>query len=278
MPDCIRCGRELPPTAPSEGLCPECRVRAMIEARAATQRPTTYSMVKSMPVTSAIIGLNTLVFVAMVFSGVSLTNPQVADLARWGAETAQTLIAQPWRMLTANYVHIGMLHILLNMWCLWNLGTLAERIFDRATYLLTYTCCGLAGSLSSLAVHPTRVSAGASGAIFGLAGALIAALYLGHLPVHPGALKSTLKSLVSFAGYNLFFGAVVPSIDNAAHLGGLIAGLILGAGLARHLGSPGEERDAWRRWIFLAAALVLLLTFAALRRAALHDFSRGSPV
>jgi rhomboid protease GluP len=243
-------------------------------------KPTTrYSTVKSLPVTSAIIAANTLVFLAMVFSGVSATSPQIADLARWGADTGyQTLIAQPWRMLTSTYVHIGIVHILLNMWCLWNLGLLAEGIFDRWTYLLTYTFCGLAGSLASLAVHPTRVGAGASGAIFGLAGALIAALYLGSLPVSPRALRSTLKSLISFAGYNLFFGAVVPSIDNAAHLGGLLGGLLLGAAVARHLGAKGEESALRRRWIFVAAGLVFFLLFRALRRSALGALGPGPPL
>jgi rhomboid protease GluP len=123
-----------------------------------------------MPVTSVIIGINVIVFVAMVFSGVSLLEPQNADLIRWGANTgAHTLSVQPWRMLTSNYVHVGLIHILLNMWCLWNLGALAERIFDRWTYFITYTFCGLAGSLASVSLHPTRLGAGASGAIFGLA-------------------------------------------------------------------------------------------------------------
>ncbi len=127
-------------------------------------------------------------------------------------------------MLASNYVHIGIIHIFFNMWCLWNLGRLAERIFDRWTYLLVYTASGIAGSLASLWWHPQGIGAGASGAIFGLAGGLIAVLYLGKLPIAKDALKPTLKSLVMFAAYNLFFG-LVPGIDNAAHLGGLAAGL-----------------------------------------------------
>ena len=227
-----------------------------------------------MPVTSVIIGINLIVFVAMVFSGVSLLEPQNADLIRWGANTgAHTLSVQPWRMLTSNYVHVGLIHILLNMWCLWNLGALAERIFDRWTYFITYTFCGLTGSLASVSLHPTRLGAGASGAIFGLAGALISALYLGHLPVNPRALKSILKSLVTFAAYNLFFGAVVPVIDNTAHVGGLITGLALGAGLAPRLTAPPDERHPWSRWIFIAAAAVLALAFELARHFVLRRFS-----
>jgi membrane associated rhomboid family serine protease len=104
-----------------------------------------------------------------------------------------------------------------------------------------------------------------------LAGALISALYLGHLPVPPRALKSTLKSLVAFAVYNLFFGAVVPAIDNSAHLGGLGCGLVLGAVLAPHLTSPREERDTWGRWVFIASGIVLFTLFVLIRRSVVHN-------
>ena len=274
MPTCVSCQREIPPGGYPDSVCPECRAAATVRAyeQAKANRPRVFqAMLKAMPVTSAIIAANVLVYAAMTFSGVSPIEPQTSDLVKWGANTGlQTLLAQPWRMWTSNYVHIGLIHILLNMWCLWNLGALAERIFDRWTYFLTYTFCGIAGSLASLGLHPTRFGAGASGAIFGLAGALISALYLGNLPVHPRALKSTLKSLILFAAYNLFFGAVVPGIDNSAHLGGLVCGLILGAILARHLTSPADERNSWRQWVFLAAAIVLVAIFALIRRSVTH--------
>lgn len=164
-------------------------------------------------------------------------------------------------MLASNYIHVGIVHILLNMWCLWSLGFLAERIFDPWTYVLVYTSCGVAGSLASLWWHPAGVGAGASGAIFGLAGALIAALYLGHLPISKQAIQGTLKSLLTFAGYNLFFGAVARGIDNSAHIGGLLAGLALGAVLAKHVTAPPEIRNGWRRGVFVVAAAVLFLLF-----------------
>ena len=158
MPNCISCGRELPHSGDPQNICPECR--AAIAARSPSQNPLPGRRslnLAMMPVTSVIIGINLIVFVAMVFSGVSLLEPQNADLIRWGANTgAHTLSVQPWRMLTSNYVHVGLIHILLNMWCLWNLGALAERIFDRWTYFITYTFCGLTGSLASVSLHPTR--------------------------------------------------------------------------------------------------------------------------
>lgn len=274
MANCISCGRELASFSVGEvkNICTECRAAAVARAQAQAPVVTRRSLLlERMPVTSAIIGVNVLVFVAMGLSGVSTVEPQTADLVKWGANTGvQTLFAQPWHMLTSNYVHIGILHIALNMWCLWNLGALAERIFDRWTYILIYTFCGLTGSLASVGLHPMRFGAGASGAIFGLAGALISALYLGHLPVLPRALKSILRSLLSFAGYNLFFGAVVKVIDNSAHIGGLICGLILGAVLARHLTSPADERNSWRRGVFIVAALIFGLGFYLVRRAVVH--------
>jgi rhomboid protease GluP len=276
MSHCLNCGRELIGNENPPNICPGCRAAIIAQVQLQNTAPARRSLaVARSPVTAGIIGINALVYVAMVVSGVSPFAPNLADLLRWGANSGvQTLTAQPWRILTSNYVHIGLLHIVLNMWCLWNLGALAEQIFDRLTYFLTYTVCGLGGSIASLWWHPMGVGAGASGAIFGMAGALISALYLGNLPVHPQAMKSTLKSLLSFAGYNLFFGTVVPGIDNSAHIGGLISGLILGAVLARRLTSPPDERNSWRNWVFIAAGVILLLAFSLVR----HATSRGATV
>jgi len=214
------------------------------------------------PITTTLVGMNGAVFVAMVLTRVSPVAPTSAQLLKWGANWGPySLGPEPWRMLASNYVHAGIIHIALNMWCLWSLGFLAERIFDPWTYVLTYTACGLAGSVASLWWHPLSVGVGASGAIFGLAGALIAALYLGHLPIPRQAIQGTLKSLLTFAGYNLFFGAVARGIDNSAHIGGLLAGLALGAALSKHLMAPPEIRDNWRRGVFIAAAVVLFLAF-----------------
>jgi hypothetical protein len=167
-------------------------------------------------------------------------------------------------MLTSNYLHIGIIHLFFNMWCLWNLGALAERVFDRWTYFLVYTLSGFSGSLVSLWWHPMVIGAGASGAIFGLAGALIAALYLGKLPIPKAAIQKTLKSLLLFAGYNLFFG-LSAGIDNSAHLGGLLTGLAAGALLARRMPSPEEVWKSWRNKVLIAIALVLLAGAVYLR-------------
>jgi len=207
--------------------------------------------------TKILVGINVAVFVLMTLTGASFIAPTSAQLLKWGADWGPlSLTTQPWRILTSNYVHIGIIHIGFNMWCLLNLGALAQRIFDRWTYLLIYTATGIAGSVASLVWHPTVVGAGASGAIFGLAGALIAALYLGKLPIPKAAIQSTMKSLLMFAAYNLFFG-LSQGIDNAAHIGGLASGLALGALLSKHLTGPTEARRQWRNLAFVLSIVVL---------------------
>ena len=270
MPTCVRCGRELP--AFSEGdhssLCRDCQTNsgAIVSsnevpiASASVRRPQPFL------VTQIVVGINVLVFIAMVLSGVSPVAPTIQQLVTWGANWGPlSLGTEPWRMLTSNYVHIGIIHIFFNMWCLWNLGRLAERIFDRWTYLLVYTASGIGGSLASLWLHPDVRGAGASGAIFGLAGGLIAVLYLGKLPIAKEALKPTLKSLISFAAYNLFFGSLVPGIDNAAHLGGLATGLGLGAVMAGSFSEPLENRVRWRNYAMVGTVLLFFVAYNYVR-------------
>lgn len=217
-------------------------------------------------VTTGLLVLNGIVFLAMTFSGASPLDPTTADLRRFGGSWAYALFAQQWRLLTATYVHAGIIHIGFNMWCLWDLGGLAERIFDRWVYFLIYTCCGLAGSLAATWSNPGAITVGASGAVFGLAGALIAALYLGKLPISRQAMQGTLKSLLMFAGYNLVFGILVPYISNSAHIGGLVTGLALGAVLAPSLTLPSPRRQLWSLAVLAGCALILYGEFAFLRQ------------
>ena len=127
------------------------------------------------------------------------------------------------------FLHGGVMHIAFNMWCLWDLGQLCESLYGRWTFAGIYFITGIAGGVGSLAWNPLGSSVGASGAIFGLAGALIASFYLGEFSLPKMAIQATLKSLVFFVGFNVLFGSMFPGIDNACHAGGLLSGLILGA-------------------------------------------------
>jgi membrane associated rhomboid family serine protease/Flp pilus assembly protein TadD len=208
-------------------------------------------------VTAVLLGINLFMFVAMVLKGAPVMQPNADQLLRWGANFGPlTISGQWWRLLTAMFVHIGIVHLALNMWALWNLGMLAEYLYGPKTFLALYLLSGLAASLVSLAHNPLVPTAGASGAIFGVAGALITTLYLGKLPTPRSALHTTLVSLIVFAGYSLVYGFVKGGIDNGAHIGGLVSGLLLGAGLTMDFGRA-RQAARLRPMLFPAFALVL---------------------
>lgn len=213
-----------------------------------------------MAVTQGILGINVAVFIAMTLAGVSmLDNPSGQDLVRWGANFGPfTVSGQWWRLLTCVFIHGGLLHIAFNMWCLWDLGRLAESIYGHWTFASVYLISGIAASLASLIWHSSNPvpSVGASGAIFGIAGALIASFYLGEFSLPRAALSGTLRSVVVFVGYNLFFGAVIARTDNAAHVGGLLMGLLLGALIAKV--APGHDQ-VLRRIVILLIGVVLVV-------------------
>lgn len=170
-----------------------------------------------------------------------------------GANSAQlTLAGQWWRLVTSMFLHIGVMHIFFNMWCLWDLGAMCESLYGHWTFAAVYMITGVAASLTSVWWHPIGVSAGASGAISGIVGALIASYYLGEFSLPRAAISAHLRSLVMFVGYNFLYGAIVGRVDNAAHIGGLVTGLLLGALIARV--APG--RDVFPR---IAVTLLVLL-------------------
>lgn len=178
-------------------------------------------------VTPILLGICVVVFIAMVASGISAFEPQVDQLIHWGANYGpRTLTGEWWRLVTSMFVHIGLIHLLLNGYCLFQLGTLAESLFGARRFAALYLLSGLGGSLLSLAIHPLTVAAGASGAIFGVAGALLA-LHKRKLVDRLPSMRAALRSIVPFVLYNLAAG-LRPGIDNAAHVGGLMTGLALG--------------------------------------------------
>lgn len=213
-------------------------------------------------VTPALLALNVGWFLVMVLSGVSAVSPETPELLRFGANFGPlTLDGEWWRTLSSTFVHIGLLHLFFNMWALWNLGVFAERMFGNGTYLLIYVASGLGGSLASVAWNPYVTSAGASGALLGVASALAAFLYLGHVAMPARFVRRLRTTLVFLIALTLLFGAVVPGIDNAGHIGGLLVGLVLGAALHRPL--PVAAR-APRRFLILPVVAVALLATAAI--------------
>jgi rhomboid protease GluP len=222
----------------------------------------------SAPATYTLVGINCAVYLAMVLKGVSPTNPTVLDLVHWGANFGGYVLAgQWWRLLTAAFVHVGILHLATNMWCLWNLGLLGEPLLGPIGLVAVYGLTGIAGNLLSTAVHPQIVGAGASGAVFGLAGVLILLLRTKLLPVAPAEIRRLRKSVIYFAVLNFVIGGTTmflrtsTQIDNMAHLGGFLCGLALGVPLVPRIGIA-RSQFAVRAWAAFGGMTVLLLVFA----------------
>jgi len=263
MATCVQCGRKLPGLFFGKKICEWCvrheAAKRGEEPEDAIQpvMPTPWARSRTSPmmVTQALLAINIAVFVAMALSGIAL-DPTSRQLIPWGANYGPlTLGGQQWRLLTSMFVHGGLLHILFNMWCLWDLGTLCESLYGQATFAAVYLISGIAGSLASVWWHPAVPSVGASGAIFGIVGALIASYYLGEFSMPRFAVAGHLRSVLVFAGYSLLFGAVSGRTDNAAHIGGLVAGLIFGALIARL--APGGEMFPRAAVILVVALLVV---------------------
>src|SRR5580692_3998967 len=246
MQGCPQCGREF--ERPSGDVaasqnCPECDERLGQMARSGIAPPERVPRTAFFPVTTWLIGLNALVFLLMVVRGVSPLLPTPQQAIDFGADVGTLTLqhGQWWRLLTSMFVHFGIVHIGLNMWCLWNLGRAAEQLMGRASYLLAYFVSGIFFSIASVYWHPMGASAGASGAIFGMAGVLVSYVYLKKTPSHITINSKMLGSLGTFIAYNLAFGAL-PGISNAAHIGGLVMGLAVGAALPAASASESSRR------------------------------------
>lgn len=195
-------------------------------------------------VTPVIVTINLVVWLASLAAGADALNPTGTQLLGLGGNRLAETRAEPWRLLSATILHAGALHLALNMWVLWDTGRVAERFYGNLQFLIVYVLSGLGGSLTSLFfAGSVAVSVGASGAIFGVVGALLAAIW-----VRPGSLPAPLirplrSSLLIYIGVSLLLGVSAGGVDNAAHLGGLVTGLALAAIMDGRVGwvsAPGR--------------------------------------
>jgi rhomboid protease GluP len=206
-------------------------------------------------VTPSLIALNVAVWLLNVASGLSPISPTAVELAAWGGNFLPLTREQPWRLLSATFLHGGVIHLAFNMWALRDAGRLAERFYGNSQLLLIYLVSGLAGSMASLFFSArTGVSIGASGAIFGVVGCLLAATLTKANQLPPGLVSSMRSSMLGFLGFSLFMGFTAGFIDNAAHLGGLAGGFLMGVVLAEKF-----DADAFRRQAPLRAAAAIAL-------------------
>jgi rhomboid protease GluP len=275
------------------------------EAGHAQKRRTRDLSLMNYPATYLLLGINVVVYVVMfrfgpvpelfrqhVWTQILTASFDIDTLVRFGAtNTGMILAGQWWRLVTGTFVHITLLHILLNMWCLWNLGLFGEPLLGRRGLVVVYLLTGTAGMLLSLIWTPTGsdlTTAGASGAVFGIAGILIVLLSNRGLNVPWNELVSLRRQVIFFAVANLAIGmapgvlgfatpgqlgalhldpSALPHIDNSAHIGGFVTGLALGMPLFPRMTSGKLRYRARQRLTFAVAALVLCLIAFAVARA-----------
>lgn len=175
-----------------------------------------------------LIDLNLLVWLAMTLSGVSGTTPTGHELARWGSNVSGlTWPGQPWRLVTSLFVHGGISHLLLNMASLWLLGVLLEARTGGRRLLAAYLASGVAASAATLWYHSGGInSTGASGAIFGLYGLLLMLLISKKIVLDKWDRRGMLGLVLYLVLSNLISG-LTGNIDNIAHVGGLLMGLLI---------------------------------------------------
>jgi rhomboid protease GluP len=202
--------------------------------------------------TGAIIAVNVVVFVVMAgwldagWTSVKSMAPYVRYGANHGAVTTN---GEWWRLGTSMFMHYGIVHLAFNMWALFQAGHLMERLQGRAAYVVSYLASGVAGGLLSLIWHGLNPvwSAGASGAVFGVYGAMLGFMLRQKQTLPKSLFDPLMRSAMSFGAYNLVFGLIVPGIDNSAHIGGFVGGLAFGWLLALPVDREVRERLRWRR-------------------------------
>jgi rhomboid protease GluP len=214
------------------------------------------------PAWRVLLAANLVVFGAMAIGGVGIFWPTAGAAIAWGANFGPlTVTGEWWRLGSSMFVHFGLIHIGFNMYALRVLGPFLERLYGSVAFTTVYLLAGLGGSLTSVATSPYATSAGASGAIFGLFGALLGFLVAAGASVPPTVRKRLRGVGLKLAGINLLLGVVIPVVDNAAHTGGLVVGFVAGVIVARPL--PRARGGAARR-VVLAALLAASMAVAAI--------------
>ena len=262
---CPECRFEFPEGVhPLPNQCPRCGAPLYFAQEMPTPAPwakRNYGFLRHSPTAFIIIACVIVFLVEVAMSrSEEISMPVLMTL---GANSGIEVFAgQWWRLFTAVFLHGNFLHIATNMWALFNLGLLAEILYGRRNFVFLYLLCGLGGSVASVWWHPGVAGVGASGAIFGIAGALLPALKFQKNPRIAMALRGALGSIVFFVFVNLAIGAGVAVIDNAAHVGGLITGIVVGALLPSY--TVEEERKKTGRAIVVFIAAFVLIASGAM--------------
>jgi rhomboid protease GluP len=206
-------------------------------------------------VTYTLIACSSVAYLFSALLSQSLVDMELQTLVDMGAlyGPLTVLKGEWWRLLSAMFLHGGMTHLLMNMFSLYLVGRGAEMYFDTKSYLSIYFFSGLIGGLVSLYIHPVSVGVGASGAVFGVFGAL-AGFFLAHREKIASYSKAFMKDFTIIMVINLVIGLSIPSIDVSAHIGGLVIGFVGGFVLSK---------DPKWIWAYSAAMVLIILAIAS---------------
>ncbi len=209
-----------------------------------------------------ILALNVLLWLANVLSGMDVVNPSAQDLLKWGGNFLPNTVEQPWRLVSSTFLHAGIVHLGFNMLGLAQLGPLTLRFYGTSGFFVIYAFAGILGSLSSLFfAAKTGVAIGASGAVLGLLGAIMAGAITKRQHLGEDNAQSLIKMGCVFVVINLFLGFSQAGIDNAAHIGGFIGGALAAVGLPEKFDHNETKKSAVLR-VAITVALCAFAVFA----------------
>ena len=212
--------------------------------------------ISKLSVTNILITINIALYLLCAISSGNFVDIDLETLLDFGAMNGLLVVAkeQWYRVFSAMFLHGGAMHIAMNMISLYIVGRVVEMYFGKVAYIVLYITAGLFGAMVSLYIHTNSVGMGASGAIFGIFGAMIG-FFVAHKEHLGPKGKEIFKEFGTILALNLFLGLSISSIDMSAHIGGLLLGLVGGFVIAK---------NPKALWIYTASSLVLLYLFVGL--------------
>ena len=264
---CPVCGNPTPAASPA---CIHCGAHYEEAEKAAREAATEYDFLsalftRSNPFTMIFIGINVGVFVLMgLAGGFALTSVDPEVLRGFGAKQNNLIAEQQqyWRLITSIFIHIGFIHLFLNNYALWIIGQEIEQIYGSARFVALYLATGIVGSVGSYVFNPEATSAGASGAIFGLFGIMATFAFKYRKEIPKALSRDIMRRVLPIIAINLVFGFSVKIVDNAAHVGGLLAGIVLAFAVPYMRPDEKSTPLAWRV-MQVACVVVMLVSFVS---------------
>lgn len=220
-----------------------------------------YTDTKPPYVTYTILVINIVAWILMSFTGVIMGWNQSTQLLYFGAKINQLIVqGEYWRLFTAMFLHVGLLHLFFNSYALYLYGPAVEKLFGKLKFSLVYVVSGLMGSLLSYLFSPNP-AAGASGAIFGLMGSLL------YFRKEKRSLFQRIfgPGLLMIIGINLIYGFIQPGIDNWGHIGGLLGGFLTGNALGLYREKDKKYGKKALLWMLIIAIFVLGLAYGRVK-------------